>query len=412
MEQQERQRAASQSGFQAPFGLSSGSFSTSNPAIATQQQQQAHVDPVRLRGLPGYSNSPDFLASRLGSQQTNNSPAGAGVRQFGLASHRPSAPIPSTPASASKPYQSRERVYYQSSNLSASVAPGNGPGRSASLNMPLFSSSSSHRPLSAAEVKAEAPPTGSLYDDPFSPERRPIGGNPAQIQSSKEIDYLSGMVAASPNRVLTSNFIDSFPREQTIDPMNTWVTVFGFSGSQAPAVLAYFQTLGTVLKTELGQRNWLHIQYDSPWAAQKALLKNGSVLPSAGSCMIGVLPTPKAMEQVGQASASFMSPLKKGAETAGTPFGPQAVLPKSSLRTSIDVSGVPQTPGFPQATMYSSTPGAQFPVGTVPTAPVTGASIFANEAAKERAVQMGSEAALANGSEGLVTKVFNYIFGF
>lgn len=355
--------------------------------------------PTRLRGLPGYqTNSPDFLASRLSGATTQ--PSGIPQTPIGVGQTRPTPP-------PSKPYQSRERVYYQSPLLSST----NGKSGLVSSSSTAALNSAS-KPLSEAELKAEAPPTGSLYDDPLSPDRRPVEFQ-AQQQPQKQIEQLSNLVAASTaGRVLTGSHLD-FPSAST-DPLDAWVTVFGFSGSQAPAVLSYFQTLGTVIKTELGQRNWLHIQYDSPWAAQKALLKNGSVLPAAGSCMIGVLPTKKAVDQVGLASTSFMSPLKKGAESAVmTPFGATVAAPaQSSLRVSIDASAIPQTPGFPKDSMYSTNstqPGQPTPTQTM----VPPVSIFANQAAKEQAAALSAaDAAHQDGSDGLVTRAFNYLFGF
>lgn len=223
------------------------------------------------------------------------------------------------------------------------------------------------------------------------------------------------MVASSPGRVVTGSSLKDYQpasiNVESTDPLDCWVTVFGFSGAQAQSVLAYFKTVGNIVKTELGQRNWLHLQFESPWAAQKALLKNGSVLPAAGSCMIGVLPTKLAMDQVGLASTSFMSPLKKGKETLPTvtsPFSQPSMFGATSS-VAVGPSQPPQTPGFPQSSIYTSMSQQSQNAPLSSDVPVP--SIFAAEAAREKASQAAVEGP-ANGPEGLITKTFNYIFGF
>lgn len=381
---------------------------TTSLASSSSSLNPIATDRVQLRPLPGFApGSPpsDFLSSRLAGQQQNLDKPGS---PFGR-----SSPLanPTMPTPSSKPYQSRERLYYQQEGIkvTSNVPLGNGADSKPSYQVKL----------TEAEIKADAPPIGSIYDDPMSPDRSYHRMPETERSNIKEIDHLAEAVAGySQNRVLTESTLANAAFENyngpvyintsSTDPIDSWVTVFGFNGAQTQAVLNYFKTLGTVVKTELGQRNWLHIQFDSPWAAQKALLKNGTVLPSAGSCMIGVLPTRKAMEQVGLASASFMSPLKTS-EIAPSTLTDALLHPQQHQKAkaaSIPSSNEPpMTPGFPQGSLYTA--GAIPPMA--PTQPVI-TNIFASQASKESAAQ--AEASLAVGQEGLLTKAFNYIFGF
>lgn len=233
----------------------------------------------------------------------------------------------------------------------------------------------------------------------MSPEHR-IGtsSDHQEFPNPSAISRLASLASESGrSRIPTDLLMDQ--SGSSSDPIDCWVTVFGFGGSQASAVIDYFRTIGNIVHTELGQRNWLHIQFDSPWTAQKALLKNGSVLAAAGSAMIGVLPTKRAMDQVGLASTSFMSPLKKGEA-----IGP--ISPFSSTGPITTTTTIPQTPGFPQTSIYAST---HIPSQTKQQTSNVPSSIFAAEASKEN----GSTAQItATDSEGPATRFFNYIFGF
>ncbi len=266
------------------------------------------------------------------------------------------------------------------------------------------------RSESGADIKLDAPPTGSLYDDPLSPERSFIADPSTKVPQSSDIDYISGVFTSSPSRVVTQNTLQEIKPTSlsSSDPIDSWVTVFGFSGAQVQPVLQYFKSLGNVINSELGQRNWIHIQYDSPWAAQKALLKNGSVIQAAGSSMIGVIPTRNAMEQVGIASTSFMSPLKKSefSPQSISPFGKATIPPPSKLSTETNLP--PQTPGFPQASLYSSVAMQQQAASQTQAKSLT--AIFASEANKAQTTS--AQASDTTNGDGFLTKTFNYIFGF
>src|SRR5262245_53801522 len=72
---------------------------------------------------------------------------------------------------------------------------------------------------------------------------------------------------------------------------DTWVTIFGFPPSTTSYVLQQFQAFGDILRHEVGEGNWINVQYASPLQAIKALNRNGKFI--GDSILIGVLPTRK-----------------------------------------------------------------------------------------------------------------------
>jgi nuclear pore complex protein Nup53 len=73
---------------------------------------------------------------------------------------------------------------------------------------------------------------------------------------------------------------------------DTWVTVYGFQPDALAAVLAEFQRCGDVLQWGTfgagAGANFVHIQYQTRYGAQRALLKGGEQLSSA--LIVGVKP--------------------------------------------------------------------------------------------------------------------------
>ncbi|KAL3690538.1 hypothetical protein R1sor_016847 [Riccia sorocarpa] len=69
-----------------------------------------------------------------------------------------------------------------------------------------------------------------------------------------------------------------------------WVTVFGFGVDETNAVMREFEKCGPILTQVSGPggANWIHIQYQNPYDAQKALQKNGIQLN--GALIVGVKP--------------------------------------------------------------------------------------------------------------------------
>lgn len=74
-----------------------------------------------------------------------------------------------------------------------------------------------------------------------------------------------------------------------------WVTVYGFPSertSALSAVLQEFQACGNIQHWTLGPAancNWLHIQYETPAGAQRALQRNGTRLAGL-NLIVGVVP--------------------------------------------------------------------------------------------------------------------------
>jgi hypothetical protein len=73
-----------------------------------------------------------------------------------------------------------------------------------------------------------------------------------------------------------------------------WVTVFGFPPSTTSYVLQQFKLYGDVIQYEIGETNWMHLQYATRLQAQKALTRNGHVF--GDSLLIGVVPSRKVGE--------------------------------------------------------------------------------------------------------------------
>lgn len=69
------------------------------------------------------------------------------------------------------------------------------------------------------------------------------------------------------------------------------MTVYGFSAQDTPLILAEFYKCGEIVNWgTFGQphANFLHVQYQSKYGAQRALLRNGEQL--SGSLIVGVKP--------------------------------------------------------------------------------------------------------------------------
>ncbi|KAF2351470.1 RNA-recognition motif (RRM) Nup35-type domain [Trinorchestia longiramus] len=68
-----------------------------------------------------------------------------------------------------------------------------------------------------------------------------------------------------------------------------WITVFGFPIASASFILTQFAQLGTIADQRLpGSGNWMHLRYQTPLEARKALGLNGKIL--SNNIMIGVVP--------------------------------------------------------------------------------------------------------------------------
>ena len=129
------------------------------------------------------------------------------------------------------------------------------------------------------------PPTTSLYDDAVTPEKK-YHNNPLQHSINSSLSSVPGGTNSlfnTPGRQQASSNGEPVAKDGS-------VTVFGFPAGSLNVVLAHFKTFGPLLKYEEGRGNWVDVTFASKWAAQKALSKNGTMLPGT-TIMVGVIPS-------------------------------------------------------------------------------------------------------------------------
>ena len=118
---------------------------------------------------------------------------------------------------------------------------------------------------------------------------------------------------------------------------DSWVTVYGFTPSELPLVLKEFQKCGDILQWGTfgasPQSNFIHIQYQSPYAAQRALLRAGEQLSS--SLIVGVKPLDTRHKQLIEAFSTG---------SVGSP-APRVGLPSQPARPyKVDLASVQALP--------------------------------------------------------------------
>lgn len=96
---------------------------------------------------------------------------------------------------------------------------------------------------------------------------------------------------------------------------DVWVTVYGFTQADVPLILREFAKCGDILQWGTfgqPQANYLHIQFQNKYAAQRALLRSGEQLTS--TLIIGVKPLDsrhrQAIEGYNAANGSTMEILR------------------------------------------------------------------------------------------------------
>lgn len=216
----------------------------------------------------------------------------------------PQSQLPSasgTGATTTRPYRTRERLYYETDYIKG--GPGgltsSSTGSSAMFEPFLKQTQGANKEDFSATAPEDLPPTTSLYEFMFSPSKAgDATAEPAITAGGAE------MTAASPKVQLSSLSAPEAPQ-----PITKAVTVFGFPPSCRNEIVSAFASFGPIEQYDFGESNWLHIIYESEWAAQKALSRNGSIF-NPGGMMIGVVPMQAALERVSAAADSFMSPLK------------------------------------------------------------------------------------------------------
>ncbi|CAG0893762.1 unnamed protein product [Darwinula stevensoni] len=88
---------------------------------------------------------------------------------------------------------------------------------------------------------------------------------------------------------------------------DTWVTVFGFPSGATSYILNQFGALGTIDEHDIpGNGNWIHLHYQTPLQASKALSRNGRVLTN--HIMVGVLRGRHPHPSMNQPMVNYYSP--------------------------------------------------------------------------------------------------------
>ncbi|XP_011402654.1 PREDICTED: nucleoporin NUP53-like [Amphimedon queenslandica] len=134
------------------------------------------------------------------------------------------------------------------------------------------------------------------YQYTSSPERKQLTFSGIKhMQQATPISPFTGITNGTSSATSTGSKLTSSPNQ--IDPFysqgdseyNTsdqWVTVFGFPPSAGSFILEQFSQYGTILKHEMRDGNWIHLQYQTSLQAKKALSKNGKIY--GDGIMIGV----------------------------------------------------------------------------------------------------------------------------
>lgn len=207
-------------------------FSTPNLNNSTDSGKSQAAAPYLPGYLFGNANSPISNHSIATGTYQNNSPSKICTKS------------PPKPLSGS-PYASPVDRKSQRSTPSQETAP---PSES------LYSNNLNSNSVSELEtLKRNAMSASSLNESVFSPRTDTIPQSPAQIDPF----YSEGDMVTS-NGVLD----------------DTAVTVFGFPPAASSFIIQQFAQYGTIEKHEIHNAgNWLHLKYQTPIQAKKALSK-------------------------------------------------------------------------------------------------------------------------------------------
>lgn len=240
--------------------------------------------------------------------------------------------ISAPPSTAARTYKTRERLYYETDYVKASNSPINSGNNISSVSN--TASSTLFEPFLRKQAPVEEtsaeelPPTASLHDflsgsTPNNNTNNNLTSGTSQFSNlcSGSPMVINGVIGSPMKSCVNPNMDVSTPWSSVFvsggpQQMTRSVTIFGFPPNCRNEILVSFQSHGPIESFDAasiengGGSNWIHIQYESEWAAQKALSRNGSIFQPFG-VMIGVIPMQTALEKVNTAADSFMSPLKK-----------------------------------------------------------------------------------------------------
>ena len=246
--------------------------------------------------------------------------------------------VANTPSTA-RTYKTRERLYYETDYVKTTNSPVNNgnslPNTGNTSSSTLFEPFLRKQPTVEDTNVDELPPTASLHE--FLSGSIPSSSVNAASSNLHGTGHFSNLCMGSPmvingvigspmksscanpnmdNNISSSVFVSGGPQRMTRS-----VTIFGFPPNCRNEILVSFQSHGPIESFDAdsiengGGSNWIHIVYESEWAAQKALSRNGSIFQPIG-VMIGVIPMQTALEKVNYAADSFMSPIKKSTTSA------------------------------------------------------------------------------------------------
>lgn len=224
------------------------------------------------------------------------------------------------PSTTARTYKTRERLYYETDYVKSTNSPVISNAANPNLFEPFLRKQSTTTATTGDETNSEElPPTASLHEyllNSSAPAHSATQSTPSSNSHFSNLLTGSPMVingaVGSPMRNIP-NMETSFFVSGGSPQMTRSITVFGFPPNCRNEILLSFQTHGPVESFDAAAdsgSNWLHIVYESEWAAQKALNRNGTIFQPTG-VMIGVIPMQSALEKVNIAADSFMSPLKK-----------------------------------------------------------------------------------------------------
>ncbi|GFR51327.1 hypothetical protein Agub_g13692 [Astrephomene gubernaculifera] len=124
-----------------------------------------------------------------------------------------------------------------------------------------------------------------VMEDPGSAAR---GVTPPGRQTPQQPGLTPAATAPQPQPLTTATGLSLEQQQPAYD--DVWVTVFGFTQQDLPFVLREFHRCGDIVSWGFGepQANFIHVQYQNKYGAQRALLRNGEQLNN--SLIIGVKP--------------------------------------------------------------------------------------------------------------------------
>eukprot|EP00878_Enallax_costatus_P009155 GHUV01009570.1.p1 GENE.GHUV01009570.1~~GHUV01009570.1.p1 ORF type:complete len:244 (+),score=58.93 GHUV01009570.1:223-954(+) len=170
---------------------------------------------------------------------------------------------------------------------------------------------------SISTARRSMTPPGSVHTDTTPPRPPPIMRLQDTLMADADAPSAStppgptgaaGLLSATAQQQPSSSMM---PLESTSQSGDTWVTVFGFGPDDLPLVLREFQRCGDILQWGTfgasANSNFIHLQFQTKYAAQRALGKSGEQLSS--TLIIGVKPLePRHRQLVETYSSSSSSP--------------------------------------------------------------------------------------------------------